>query len=42
MTIDMRLVMERDEHLGEDQFESYSIGNLEERDAVRLEEHVLI
>jgi len=34
--------MERDEHLGEDQFESYSIGNLEERDAVRLEEHVLI
>ena len=42
MTIDMTLVMERDEHWGEDQLESYSIGNLQERDVVSLEEHVLI
>ena len=42
MTIDMTLVMEHEEHLGEDQLESYSIGTLAERDAARLEEHVLV
>jgi hypothetical protein len=42
LTIDMTLVMEQNEHLGEDQLESYSIGNLAEPDAVCLEEHVLI
>jgi hypothetical protein len=42
LTIDMTLVMEQNEHLGEDQLESYSIGNLAERDAVHVEEHVLI
>lgn len=42
MTIDMALVMEQNEHLGEDQLESYSIGNLAEPDAVCLEQHVLI
>jgi hypothetical protein len=38
----MTLVMERDEHVGEDQLESYSIGNLAERHAAHVEEHVLI
>ena len=38
----MTLVMERNEHVCEDQLESYSIGNLAERHAARVEEHVLI
>lgn len=42
MTIDMTLVMERNEHVCEDQLESYSIGNLAERHAAHVEEHVLI
>jgi len=41
LTIDMTLVMERNGHLGDEQFESYSIGNLGEQDVVSLEEHVL-
>lgn len=38
----MTLVMEQNEHLGEDQLENYSIGNLVELDAGCLKEHVLI
>ena len=42
MTINMTLVIELNRHLGDEQLESYSIGNLAEQDIVRLEEHVLI
>jgi hypothetical protein len=42
LTIDMTLVMEDNEHLGEDQLERYSIGNLAEPDVAGLEEHVLM
>jgi len=42
LTIDLAFMWEREEHLGGELLESYSIGRLSEQESARLEEHVLV